>query len=284
MTSEAKQVRMMKTLKIAIANQHKLSNAMSDYDNGIEAESTDRRGLYEKLDDSNYTNQDFHKKVYNLFNNDEKASETFMDNFNDDIGDFNIVYPQLLTLFKGKHIPPLLVVNTAQQLIDNFNESGVVNGSKNSSGKLDGVIAFLQQQHNEGNVKKAAGDDMIDKLNALNVLLYSGDDMMDDFNTLRNDKSKYSSVKGKIRLKIDDLLRIITTKSGDDKLEDITKVLTSIKQDVFYTLNEPSKIEQEESKLNIALQQQAEQDKLNETKALTKATKEATKVAKKTKK
>jgi hypothetical protein len=119
---------------------------MNDYHHGVEVQQTDLRSTFDKLSDKNFMENEFRKKVYKLFSNDTTQSEGFLKKFengNMDIGEFNIVYKQLVQLFQGTLAPYATVYSNMIQLIDNLEHTGnpnqaISNPSShglNSSGK-----------------------------------------------------------------------------------------------------------------------------------------------------
>ena len=116
MTSEAKKRDMMRVLDIASNNSKILRNRMTDYALGIEETSgRDNRSTEAKLSDSNFMNREVKTKVYALFNNDATQSEDFISYLISqqvDPQDFNVVYPQLVQLYKGSLVRADIVANT----------------------------------------------------------------------------------------------------------------------------------------------------------------------------
>lgn len=126
-TSRKRQMEIMKMLDLQIANTKKLSNVMNDYQHGVEVQQTDLRSTFDKLSDKNFMENEFRKKVYKLFSNDTTQSEGFLKKFengNMDIGEFNIVYKQLVQLFQGTLAPYATVYSNMVQLIDNLQQTG----------------------------------------------------------------------------------------------------------------------------------------------------------------
>ena len=74
----------LELLKIAINNEAKLSNNMSNYDNGI-IPISDTRSVYdtrtssEKRMDKNFIRNNFRQKVFSLFNNDPEDANEFIE-------------------------------------------------------------------------------------------------------------------------------------------------------------------------------------------------------------
>jgi hypothetical protein len=126
-TSRKRQMEILKMLDLQIANTKKLSNVMNDYQHGVEVQQTDLRSTFDKLNDKNFMENEFRKKVYKLFSNDTTQSEGFLkkfENSNMDIGEFNIVHKQLVQLFQGTLAPYATVYSNMVQLIDNLQQTG----------------------------------------------------------------------------------------------------------------------------------------------------------------
>jgi hypothetical protein len=129
-TSAKKKLEMMKMLDLSLANEKKLSDVMNDFQHGIVTQKTDMLSTFDKLNDKNFMENDFRKKVYALFNNDTTQSESFMNKFhsaNMNIDDFYTVYSKLSELFKNTLASYMTVYNNAVQLIDNVKQTGTSN-------------------------------------------------------------------------------------------------------------------------------------------------------------
>jgi hypothetical protein len=177
MTSEAKKRDMMRMLNVASSNANILKSHMLDHDQGIERNTTgtDNRTIEEKLNDRNYMTQEMRKKVYALFNNDATQSEAYLDLIADDNingKEFNIVYPQLVQLFKGTLASADAVAKTTGQLIDNFESTGNMNQAEVNSltDAIDEMHEWINRAYKSGSISKEEGDKGVDVLNHVEEL------------------------------------------------------------------------------------------------------------------
>ena len=266
---------MLETLHIAANNEKILSGIMKDHDNGIEEQVIDNRSLYEKRDDSNYMRQQFEKKVYDLFNNDSKSSDTFVNTFNTNlIPEFNVVYPQLVSLFKGSLSHPSFVLTTTNKLINNLHNKGVINQSTDTkipkqSNKLnmkllnntEEIKKYIFQQYQDKNLNKKEGNDIIHILNAMVQYNQPGFDFKQFSNS-----AKWAQFKKEIQPNIDDLVQIISSQDSDaDKLTNMDHILKNIKNQLTKSVQALTPAERENIK---AMEKEAKEEmKHNEKRA-----------------
>lgn len=181
MTSEAKKRDMMRMLDVASNNSNLLSNRMSDYELGIqETSGRDNRTIDDKLSDSNFMNREVKTKVYALFNNDATQSEKFIDKLTTeqvDPQDFNVVYPQLVQLYKGSVAGANNIANTALQLIGNYTTTGVINqtlaSNKSNLEFLDKLYKLVENTYDRGVITKTKGDKAADVIDDIESALKS---------------------------------------------------------------------------------------------------------------
>ena len=254
MTSESKYKQRQRIQNIAIENEAFLSNIMKDYDNGIVSDPIDRRSLYEKRNDANFMRQEFEKKVYSLFGNDEDASNTFIDGFDeDDIPDFNVIYPQLAQLFKGSLVHPASALVTAKQLIDNVNSTGSINQAINSimSDNIEKLKQLLENVYSQGIIGKENADDLTDVLNALLTFDTPGF----DFNSFKA-SNKWAVFRKSINNDINNLLDTMSTiDPSRNSINETIEVLTNIKKEMVKSFITPTTKEQKAIDANAARQQ-----------------------------
>lgn len=250
MASAIKAQQRLQHLNIAIRNEAFLSNEMKDYDNGIETQAVDNRSLYELRNDANFMRQEFEKKVYNLFSNDNSASNHFISNFDeDDISDFNVVYPQLLKLYKGSRAHPATVLATTMQLIDNMDNTGSINQSSNNiSDQIEEIKDFVEQQYKQGNINLKKGNELTDILNAVAIF-------EDPQNQMQVGSEKWTSLRSKISDEVNGLLKLIMSNNIDN--ESLENIMKSLKTKMITVRDSSSKAERD----NIATQKKIEKAK-----------------------
>jgi len=201
----------------------------------------------------------FQKKVYKLFNNDVNDSQTFIQNI--DISDkkkFNIIFPELLKMYKNSLAPPFEVLDTVEKLIDNLNQSGIITSSANTklNRKIENIKDFFQLQYDEKRFKKIPADDTTDLLNA--ILQYE-----EEYSTLKNldkkdlstkDNSKWKSVRIKISANINKLISIMIANTDKQvKMEQMVAIMSQIKNTILFVAQDISPIDKREKKEEKAL-------------------------------
>lgn len=234
----------MKMLDIANENIRQLDKKMKDFNYGIIPDVMDTRTQYEKLQDRTYINQDIREKVFSLFNNDADMSEEFIELMTDDdihFLEFKAVYPELVKRFKGDIQVPQIVFNVMTKLIENLNNSGnTIYSDKSTLEGIEQLKQFLQEQYDMGYVNKNDGDDMMDKLEAIEHILYK--DNIQDFTDIKKSKSEaWKTGKQEMHGTINSLLELLTTESEYDKLEQLKNILIQLKQKSFLILQENEK-------------------------------------------
>lgn len=248
MTSEQKKNGMMKMLNMSITNESKLSNVMKDYDNGIVTDVIDTRSTYEKMQDKQYMSKKLIDDVYNLFNQDPQTSEEFLTILKENgIGSeyFDIAYPQLITSFKGKLVSPHVVFKATEQLINNFTESGNAATGINSS-KLNDIVAFLERMFDSKVITKKEGDDMVDKIKALqnvmkknNLMFETNKEIQDFYDYFKKRGSTVANgAVGEIREATVDLFAFSTTNAmnkdnGMELLGTLTEIFERLNTNTF---------------------------------------------------
>ena len=216
-----------------------------DYVNGVNIEPIDTRTTSEKLDDNIALSKNFEAEIYNLFNNDPEFSNDFINKFNNSnyhYAEFDLVYNELLKRFKGKLMPSNGVYTTMEHLLNNLKETGTTTTALNKNNLTESelkdafqeLIIYLDQQYEQKNIKKQKGDDMMNKIHALNHLLYENDDHI----TSVDGKPAASKIKQKISInytnQLVDLLMLAQKDEFDtNKLQDLITVLGQIKKIAF---------------------------------------------------
>lgn len=217
MTHEATVKERMRILNQTSQNVAKLSAIMKNYDMGIIPEPIDTSTTYEKLQEKLYTDQDLRKKVYNLFNNDTQTAEDFLELFeqnNKSYDNFNLVYNQLLQQFKGFLASPVVVFDVMNKLSKNVKQTGVPT-SAGLYDELREAQVFLEEQFKQNNISKEQGDDMVDKLNAINELLIRNVNLKkDETSSFINASEKlvetFENVKITMNSQIDEVNKLAT--------------------------------------------------------------------------
>ena len=98
----------------------------------------------------------FEKKVYKLFN-DINDSKTFIENVDDnDKKKFNVIFPELLKLYKNSMADPYDILHTFHQLVSNLEKTGSIKTSANNDLilKIENIKDFLIFQYNENSYLK----------------------------------------------------------------------------------------------------------------------------------
>ena len=177
---------------------------LKDLQNGIEPEPLTYNDTKQILsnennrDNTNKINNAFQNKVYKLFNNDGNDSNNFMSNFDtNNIQLFNSVYPELLKLYQGTFTDPMIVLNTANQLIDNLLNTGTIIGNNNNQ-----VLQEINNIKNYVNKEKLLSAPETNDINDLLDAIIFYDENLD---SLKN-TSKWLSLKKKIVPDLDLLL------------------------------------------------------------------------------
>jgi hypothetical protein len=104
-----------------------LNKRQKEFENGFVPEIMDTRTKYEKLQNKDYIIQQLRKMAYNLFDNDPKYSESFINYFqlqNINYSKFSTIYDDLVKRFKGTDAQPSFVIQTAKQMINNITTTG----------------------------------------------------------------------------------------------------------------------------------------------------------------
>jgi len=186
--------------------------------------------------------------VYNLFNQDSQTSEEFLTILKENgIGSeyFDIAYPQLITSFKGKLVSPHVVFKATEQLINNFTESGNAATGINSS-KLNDIVAFLERMFDSKVITKKEGDDMVDKIKALqnvmkknNLMFETNKEIQDFYDYFKKRGSTVANgAVGEIREATVDLFAFSTTNAmnkdnGMELLGTLTEIFERLNTNTF---------------------------------------------------
>lgn len=171
----------MKELDMRISTVDKISRKMKDADHGIlQTHVLDDRTAREKAQDRNYIFQVLRKKAYALFNDDQEMSEEFLEILSQSHvtpEQFSIIYPQLQKNFKGEIIEPQEVMTNLYQLLENYEESGTVDGAStrgsvrggNSTvaSALSSMKSVISEAYSSKKLSKNDGDEMTDVLSVI---------------------------------------------------------------------------------------------------------------------
>jgi len=223
----------LELLKIAIDNEAKLSNNMSNYDNGI-IPISDTRSVYdtrtssEKRMDKNLIRNNFRQKVFSLFNNDPEDANEFIENFNeDDILLFDSVYNQLKKTFSGSNQSPQVILNTTYQLMNNLDQTGVISQTSNNRqtraiiDNISEIKDFIENQYKNKNMSKSTGDSMMHVLDAITAY----DNF--DYDTLKL-SSKWTNFKQKIQPFVNEIIEIMIS-NNDNKINNINIIFQNVR-------------------------------------------------------
>jgi len=153
-------------LNIASQVEAKLSKKMDDYDRGyeIDTEEIDTRTNFERTQDANYIMSILRNKLNKLFANDPEEIQDFIDAMNTNrisIQDFNSVYPKLMESGEPN-------LNTADDVY--LRMTRLLDGSNISLDLkriISSLIRIVQNTYDKGEINKEKGDDLTDKLEAL---------------------------------------------------------------------------------------------------------------------
>jgi len=225
-----------KNAQYEIKNSKTLYTRYNDYINNVEPNTqeveVDNQISNESLrQNSNFMENAFQKKVYKLFNNDVNDSQTFIQNVNDnDKKQFNVIYPQLLKLYKNSMADPYDILDTFHKLVSNLEQTGSIKTSANNDLilKIENIKDFLIFQYNEKQLSKRDGDDLTNVLNG--VLSYE-----ESTDVLKgSDKSRWLSLRKKISNDINILIDImIQDTDAKSKINDIVSVMQDIKTQIL---------------------------------------------------
>jgi hypothetical protein len=201
----------------------------------------------------------FEKKVYNLFGNDKIDSQTFIKNIShNDKVKFVLIYPQLLKVYKNTLADPYEVLATTEKMVENLESTGNAKTSSASNDKLiqkiENVKNFIQDKHDEQQVSTTSGNELTNILNG--ILTYE-----DAYATLRgDDKSKWNSVRRNISKNINDLLDVMIKNSDDQtKMKEMLEVMKKIKKQILFIANDISPNEKK------TIEKEATENKARET-------------------
>jgi len=253
-----------------IQSDNKLYNALRELRYGIEPESLHEIAAPEKMTAAekrmnvNTSRNNFQTKVYNLFDDDSNDSNYFIANFNNDYDSFNVIYPQLVKLFKGKNSDPDNVLRTSDNLIDNLKTTGSMNNSNNNNAMKTLLIQQTQQfqQYFTNQIANGVVPDN-NKTKDINKLLEAILHYEESYDALnRGDKSRWKSARTKISEDINVLLEaMVSNKDKQVKLNDIAEIMTDVKSKIVNVANDMSNEEKraasktkKEEKLNKAQQ------------------------------
>ena len=231
--------------KKAIEVQNYIDGKMKDFEHGVNPEDIirDTRSTTEKLQDTDQLNEKFYNDVYNLFNHDTQFTEDFMNHYKRagyDISLFALIYPELIQRFKGKLVYPNTVFNVMQKLLQNLNSSGTTNPGFNKTEmrqSFSDLIYFLNNQYKQGILSKQKGDDMADKVNAIETLLYANDTGNESISGNRNAAGIKTKITQKYTEELLDLLTLSQQNEHDtNKLQDLYNILKNIKKTTLIEL------------------------------------------------
>jgi hypothetical protein len=269
-------------IRKSIESNNKLYKILKERSYGIESESINlvatpsNRTASERRNDKNTVVNELKNKVYNLFDNDPDDSQYFMNNFNSNPDSFNVVYPQLVQLFKGNNPDPDNVIATANNLVNNLQSTGSMNTVAPANNNLllqniENVKQFLSAQIQNGNVNAPGGNDMSNVLSAIFKYENSYDLLK------KSNQKEWLKARQKISEDVNDLVEImISDKSEKTKLKEMVDSMQLIKNKVVDVANTmtPEAIlakKQKEEKKEEAKKQKEEAKKQKEEAKIKKA-------------
>lgn len=215
-----------------------LNKRQKEFNNDIIPEVMDTRTKYEKLKNKDYINQQLRKMTYNLFDNDPKHSELFIQMFyidNVNYSKFSTIYDSLVKQFKGTDALPSFVLQTAKQLIKNIVETGTPGGFNSNF-----IVENLQQLKED--LKDYKFQNRMEELEAkdkLNAVIYLFEDVFSNnsaisFNKVNNlTQKQFGNIKRTMSSTVDEIIKLLVSNDIDDEIkqENIVKLLNTIKDE-----------------------------------------------------
>lgn len=221
-------------LEISYVNY--LNKRQKEFENDFVPQIMDTRTKYEKLKNKDYIKQQLRKMSYNLFDNDPKYSELFINMFNIDnvnYSKFSVIYDDLVKQFKGTDVLPSFVLQTAKTLIKNIEETGTTSGFNNAY-----IVENLQQ------LKEDLKDynfynkfEETETINKLNAMIYLYKNVFDDsssitFNTTNKlSKQQFLNIRNKMISETNEIIQYLVSNDIDEqeKHKHILRLMSEIK-------------------------------------------------------
>lgn len=222
---ESAKKRATNTIPQKIKNSASISRKYKDLELGFEVEdAVETRSNAELLQDRVYLNTQIQPKLNKLFNNDgEEISEyeDYLFNNNISYSQFSQIYPELLKM--GSRLLANDVIIRSQILVDNLRKTGNSTTSDFSPKIIDAIEEakdMIENQFQSKKMSKRKGDDMTDRLNALQQIIKSSENM--PFDSQLTKQQMESSTK--------DILDIMTQPAYNktEKIEALANTLSNL--------------------------------------------------------
>lgn len=179
---ESAKKRATNTIPQKIKNSAYISRKYKDLELGFEVEdAVETRSNAELLQDQQFLNAQIQPKLNKLFNNDGiEISEYEKYLFGNNIShqEFSQIYPELLKM--GSRLLANDVIIRSQILVDNLRKNGNSTNSDFSPKIIDAIKEakdMIENQFQSKNMSKRKGDDMTDRLDALQQIIKSSENM-----------------------------------------------------------------------------------------------------------
>jgi len=222
-----------------ISHLNYLNKRQKEFESGIVPQIIDTRTKYEKLKNKDYVNQQLRKMAYNLFDNDPKYSELFIQMFHIDnvnYSKFSVVYDNLVKQFKGTDVLPSFVLQTTKQLINNIQETGTPGGF-NSNFIVENLQQLKEDFKNYNFNNKFEETEAINKLTAM---LYLYENVFENsskisFNTTTTkiSRGQFKKIREQMIDEINEIIKYLVSDDIDekDKHENILRLMASVKDE-----------------------------------------------------
>lgn len=228
-----------------------LNKRQKEYVNNIVPEIMDTRTKHEKLKNKDYINQQIRRMAYNLFDDDPKFSELFIQLFFQekiDYSPFSIIYDELLNRVKGTDARAPFVIKIAKQLIKNIKSTG----STNSTGSVQQAFSDKEILKNLNQLKADLATYHFDnsfleretkeKLNAMNYLynnVFSQSSNISFIDSQSLTTNQFKVIKTNISLAVSELIKILVSNDleEDEKQLHVMKILNSVKDESLRTIS-----------------------------------------------
>lgn len=223
---------------LEISNMRFMNKVQKDYDNGYIPQIMDTRTRFEKLNDKNFVNQQLTKLSYNLFNNDNEASEEFMTLFKHyrvDYKKFTVVYDALVNQFKDTSAEPLFVLQTAEKLMSNVIQSGTTGGF-NSNTIMENLEQLKEELNNYTFNNKFEETEAKQKLDAMIYLyenVFNNESNITKNTTDKISLNQYKKIRNEMKYTINELIKTLVRDDIDETIKEqmILEILLKIQND-----------------------------------------------------
>ena len=183
---ESAKKRATNTIPQKIKNSASISRKYKDLELGFEdlEDAVETRSNAELLQDQQFLNSKIQPLLNKLFQNDGiemNTYEQFLFGNNISFQEFQQIYPDLLKM--GSHLLANDVIIRSRILVDNLRNTGnssTFNSSVDITPIIDAIEEakdMIENQFQSKNMSKRKGDDMTDRLNALQQIIKSSENM-----------------------------------------------------------------------------------------------------------